>query len=573
MERWKISQKIFFAIMAISLILIMLITVCFSYIYVTNNISEILSDKKNESVILSNSVDNWIEKNETLMLQLFYDKELASICSNSVNDSLYFLKMDEYLRDFYAANDGMFAISFTDNSGRKSVISNLEYNSMNGIVTHYYDEAKERVNENVWDIVKTSEGNKLVLARQIWQLNPYMKKISYGVVMFMIDEEEIYDLYSDTVPVYRSRTYVVNNDNKILSATDRSASGSTFDDIYTTDGDMLTDRDGSVYYLISSGIGRSGMHIVTAVPRSEVMSVLYDTAKSMWLIIAVLLVTALIAAVFIAHTIEVPINMLADNLDDIIKNNFSAKLHVKTDKTTRHLMDSYNKMLDRLNDLVNQNLNMELRNKEAQLQAYEMQINPHFIYNTLDMIRMMAVMDDPENIDEAVICLSSLLRFNNRIEKEVLIEDEIENIEYYFRILKLRYGDDFDYEIDVPEEVRQCYTLKFLLQPIAENAVKHGLEKSERSGYIKVMARELNDEIILFVKDNGAGLSEYKLKSLRESIFSSDVFQMRGKNIGIVNVYHRIRLFYGEGFGLDIDSTENEKTVVSLHIPVRKSKE
>ena len=304
----------------------------------------------------------------------------------------------------------------------------------------------------------------------------------------------------------------------------------------------------------------------------SVNEVLYRTIMNNVLIMLVLAAVTMLIARFIANSIVRPLNMLSSSIEHVKENNFSTKVYVEADETVGKLVASYNSMLDMLNDLINKNLSVELKTKEAQLQSYERQINPHFIYNTLDMIRMMSAMDEQDKLDEAVVCLSQLLRFNNSTEKEVLISEELENVERYFRILKLRYGDNFEYEIDVPEEIQQLYTLKFLLQPFAENAVKHGLEKVEWTGKIMIFAKQMQDELIFIIRDNGRGMEPEKIEEIQKMLHSTDIYSMPGKNIGIINASQRIRLFYGEGFDIDITSIPNEKTTVYIHIPVKKYK-
>lgn len=573
-NKMKLSSKIFLAFLIFASILLISSVTLFFYTYKTNTTERILEGKNNEMIYLNNSLNAWIQRYYSVTSAMFGDQRLTEVIElqpDPVRNLVYSNEIMDYLQTVRAANQGITSMFFVDVNNRMGSVSDLSYKDAQNIIGTYVARAKTTVNSAVWDTVETEQGNKVVLARQISYVDAQLQKNVVGVVILVIDEEELYQLYHEIESVYNSALYILDGSNTVLSSSDREALGHQLE--YTLEDNGQTCRmDGQSYYYISAGETENGWKVVNLIEERSVNEVLYRTIMNNMLIMLVLAAVTMLIARFIANSIVRPLNMLSSSIEHVKENNFSTKVYVEADETVGKLVASYNSMLDMLNDLINKNLSVELKTKEAQLQSYERQINPHFIYNTLDMIRMMSAMDEQDKLDEAVVCLSQLLRFNNSTEKEVLISEELENVERYFRILKLRYGDNFEYEIDVPEEIQQLYTLKFLLQPFAENAVKHGLEKVEWTGKIMIFAKQMQDELIFIIRDNGRGMEPEKIEEIQKMLHSTDIYSMPGKNIGIINASQRIRLFYGEGFDIDITSIPNEKTTVYIHIPVKKYK-
>ena len=573
-NKMKLSSKIFLAFLIFASILLISSVTLFFYTYKTNTTERILEGKNNEMIYLNNSLNAWIQRYYSVTSAMFGDQRLTEVIElqpDPVRNLVYSNEIMDYLQTVRAANQGITSMFFVDVNNRMGSVSDLSYKDAQNIIGTYVARAKTTVNSAVWDTVETEQGNKVVLARQISYVDAQLQKNVVGVVILVIDEEELYQLYHEIESVYNSALYILDGSNTVLSSSDREALGHQLE--YTLEDNGQTCRmDGQSYYYISAGETENGWKVVNLIEERSVNEVLYRTIMNNVLIMLVLAAVTMLIARFIANSIVRPLNMLSSSIEHVKENNFSTKVYVEADETVGKLVASYNSMLDMLNDLINKNLSVELKTKEAQLQSYERQVNPHFIYNTLDMIRMMSAMDEQDKLDEAVVCLSQLLRFNNSTEKEVLISEELENVERYFRILKLRYGDNFEYEIDVPEEIQQLYTLKFLLQPFAENAVKHGLEKVEWTGKIMIFAKQMQDELIFIIRDNGRGMEPEKIEEIQKMLHSTDIYSMPGKNIGIINASQRIRLFYGEGFDIDITSIPNEKTTVYIHIPVKKYK-
>ena len=195
------------------------------------------------------------------------------------------------------------------------------------------------------------------------------------------------------------------------------------------------------------------------------------------------------------------------------------------------------------------------------------QIRPHFLYNTLDGIRMKALLNQDMDTAEMIEKLSLLLRRTTYIKTDyVTLQEEMEYIGYYIELQNIRFRYKFQLLQNIPKTIKNMIIPKFSLQPLIENAVHHGLEKRRQNRQIWVEAREENNMIFILVKDNGQGITKERLKEIRETLNQSDMQET--EHIGLNNINIRLKLLYGKEYGLSIDSEEERGTILTLRLPV-----
>lgn len=208
---------------------------------------------------------------------------------------------------------------------------------------------------------------------------------------------------------------------------------------------------------------------------------------------------------------------------------------------------------------------LKTRQKDAEFKMLTSQINPHFLYNTLETIRMKAVVNQQEEIEELVSSLAKILRSAIRAGEDfVTIEQEIELIENYLKIQKYRFGEKIQFHIELDETLKDYKILSLILQPLVENAIIHGLEGKEDIGHIDIDVSRADEDIVVTIEDDGIGIAVEKLEQIRKDIASN---RLKGEHIGIVNVQYRIRLKYGDKYGMTIDSRENMGTKIEIRFP------
>jgi two-component system sensor histidine kinase YesM len=236
---------------------------------------------------------------------------------------------------------------------------------------------------------------------------------------------------------------------------------------------------------------------------------------------------------------------------------------------------SFNIMIGKIKELLDNKVKEQENLKKAEFRALQAQINPHFLYNTLDTIVWMAEAKQNDQVIEIVSALSRFFRISlSRGKDWITVEEEIERTRSYLTIQKIRYRDIPDYTIEVDESVLNGTTIKLILQPLVENALYHGIKNKRGGGTINVRANKKDDVTIQFeVEDNGIGMTGYKLEKIQANLNgNADNINLEAENgFGLENVNQRVKLYYGKEYGLSIDSQCNEGTRITLIIPMNRS--
>jgi two-component system sensor histidine kinase YesM len=279
---------------------------------------------------------------------------------------------------------------------------------------------------------------------------------------------------------------------------------------------------------------------------------------------------SVVATLGISRSIYLPIKKLHDVTTTITKNDLQALMTKDNVDEITELGMSFNIMIGRIRDLLDSKIKEQEDLKKAEMRALQAQINPHFLYNTLDTIIWMTESKKTDEVVQIVSALANFFRISLSKGKDwIKIGEEIERTRSYLTIQKMRYRDIMDFRIDVDEKVAGNTVLKLVLQPLVENALYHGLKNQRQSGTIHVRARQKNDhEVLLQVEDDGIGMTPESLAQIT-SMMNDDVDEIRYEHgFGLDNVNKRIKLYYGKQYGLSITSEYQVGTCVSVTIPV-----
>ena len=298
---------------------------------------------------------------------------------------------------------------------------------------------------------------------------------------------------------------------------------------------------------------------------------LQDTLAFVLLIMLALLVfTVVFSAVAqrsLIRAIHTPIARLERFAGALAGGDLQARAPETPVTELHELTQSLNTMAGRLQDLIDENRREQENLKKSELRALQAQINPHFLYNTLDAIVWLAEAGQSREVIHITRALSDFFRISLSQGKDwIPLSEEIKHLTGYLTIQKIRYRDILDYEIDIPGELGNIQVLKLLLQPLVENAIYHGVKHRRGRGLVKVTGCAEDGWLILRVRDNGAGMSAQRLAEVREGLSAE-----RGESAGygLFNVNKRIQLYYNQARGVEIESAEGVGTEVSLRVPVR----
>ena len=268
-----------------------------------------------------------------------------------------------------------------------------------------------------------------------------------------------------------------------------------------------------------------------------------------------------------------PLNALTYLMDEVEKENFNVRIHIDSKDELRRLGDSFNNMVEKIKTLINKVYYEELKLKEAEIKALQAQINPHFLYNTLDCINWLAEFGKTEEIRSVTIALANLMKTSaNDRRKLVTVAEEFENINSYLTIYKITLQEKFQYCIDIDEQMLEFRIPKLILQPLVENAIIHGIKKKIGQGSIHLKGFLDGNRIVFKIFDDGVGISKDRLKGIWELPVKDDR-TVGGMGSGMRNVSERIKLIYGQEYGIDIHSSEGIGTMIEVNIPAEEKLE
>ena len=282
---------------------------------------------------------------------------------------------------------------------------------------------------------------------------------------------------------------------------------------------------------------------------------------------------SILLSLFIAQRISRPIRQLRNSMRQVEQGNFNIRTDIQSSNEIGELGRDFNIMVVEIEKLLLRITEQQELKRKSELKALQMQINPHFLYNTLDSIIWMAEAGKQQDVIAMSSALARLFRLSISKGKEIIdIGSEVEHVRNYLTIQKIRYKDKLDYRIEVPDEIKTYKTVKIILQPLVENAIYHGIKNKDGPGLIIIGGIKNQSMIELFVRDDGVGMDEKTLHLLLERLKSNENIQPSESNflhsgLGVHNVDERIKLYFGPNYGLHYESSEDVGTTVRILLP------
>ena len=315
-------------------------------------------------------------------------------------------------------------------------------------------------------------------------------------------------------------------------------------------------------------VGYTGWKLVSVVPMKAVVKQ-YSGTQTYILIIAICLAFIFIQlSSFITRKITDPIYRLEKAVGKLESGDLETVIQVSGSEEIRHLGHSIQTMVKQLRQLMNDVVTEQELKRKSELDALQTQINPHFLYNTLDSIVWMIENEKYEGAVTMVTSLARLFRISISKGKSIIsVKEELAHAEYYMMIQSVRYKNKFTYTIDADETIKQKATVKLILQPMIENAIIHGMAYMDEDdgGHISVRAYEAEGQLIMEVEDNGCGISEAQKEDIHSQKKRGKIL---GSGIGMGNVHERIKIYFGESYGVTMYSEPDEGTLIRINMPL-----
>lgn len=371
---------------------------------------------------------------------------------------------------------------------------------------------------------------------------------------------------------YNGKSMILDSSGSIYTHMDGDMSGSfkqniiehipDNSDINITFQDMR--EDGKDYEVFYAPIPNSpSWFLCTVVQRAELYKDTDMLTKSLISIWFLLLFVAISISYLISNLATKRILILSNAMHDVRNGKLETSITMNGDDELSNLAEDFNGMVVEIKNLMNKVYQQQKEERQRELQVLQSQINPHFLYNTLDTLQWKALEYGAVELSEMIVSLSSFFRISLSKGKEFIsLEKELEHVKNYLVIQQFRYSDILDYEINCDPKFYLYQLPKIIIQPLVENAIYHGIKPKLAHGTIKINVFEEQDALNIVVGDDGVGMSDDKLKKIRKNIDE----HLTGKNYGLYNVSRRIYLHFGQGCGLTINSTENQGTIITMRI-------
>lgn len=495
------------------------------------------------------------------------------------NGNFIDIMLSETKRDGYFSSRNQLAIdsTFGDITSHNSLINGLlvvnesgswRYNSKSkmysGYLNHYYT-TDNLLNEKWVQAAKEASGKEVFYPYDVLLGNKakdcfcYVKNLinpstqqSFGYLVVSIDKKIWKQSFGKDNEGYATNRYMVTlpeemqGESRVVYFTGQEAEKQQILKAYYN-------GDNSVYLFSSYTNNTTDWSIMNVIIKEELQSASDYIGKILMVAILIMIFISIAAATAISSRITKPLDKLADTMSEVEVGN----LKVETEFDNSEV----GKIGNRFKSLVNNNLelrdrllNLEIKEKDAQLLLLQSQINPHFLYNTLDALYFMALIEQSDDIADMVQALSNMFKLSlNKGDKLIALHDEIERMQDYMKIQNFRFHDRFTLHIDVEDKILNARILTFILQPILENAVYHGLETKIGPGNIYLSVRDKGKKLQISLSDDGVGIDDMSLLE---------------KGYGIRNIKERIKLFYGEEYEVAITSKCDLGTTVIIIIPL-----
>ncbi|GBG06742.1 two-component sensor histidine kinase [Paenibacillus agaridevorans] len=380
-----------------------------------------------------------------------------------------------------------------------------------------------------------------------------------GSLFIDVDAGVLDSLLQETNLSGDDELYVLDSDNQVYYSSKEAADGEAIS--------VLDRSDDSGYLAFSDEVPYLKGQVFMRVSKNGLFEQLTSTQSTVYIAIIVCSIVLLAMGTWFSKRLAAPIRNVLLHMNKVEMGNLDTHIERYGKDELGRLAFGFNRMVDRLKIFINDAYVAEIKQKQAELSALKSQIRPHYLYNTLEVIRMNAVYNDDEEVADMILALSNQLKYViDYGEDWVSVQEELNHLEDYFYIIRVRYENRIELRLQIADEVRRDYPiLKLSLQPIVENAIQHGIRPKGGKGSVLVSLEVAGSKLVVTIYDDGAGIGEDRLLELQQLLAES---KAPSKNIGMKNVHDRIKTICGEDYGLTINSMEHVGTSVQLLLPI-----
>ena len=512
----------------------------------------------------SNGVQNWLDDShyydqgnpEFYLRKTEFSRELNRIL---IYSNAKKLDVVEYAAVF---NDG-YLLDYVD-------VQSVGGNKVQREVYKAYEAAKQETEKYIYSELVMGSENVIFHMRRM--RSDFERDVPL-VIMVATNERDIATQYENVVQNEGETVYLIDGENKVLSSNREDEIGSYIDEkiaecntgeVYLNETYMMTSRE-------VKNFGK-GVRLVHLYPQSLLIKKVLEGIRTYIVLGILLIVICLVAAIIVSLKSTRFLNEFIHAMESVRNRNYDIRIREYKNAEINSLGRAFNEMTDELRELIRNKYESQILLNEMEIRFLQHQMNPHFLFNVLLTIQIKAKRSGNETIYKMVSKLSALLRasiYTNNVDR-ITVGEELEYTEFYLYLQKMRFEDRFFYKIIVEdEELKKCIIPKFVIEPIVENAVIHGIENIENEGLIRIVLKKIGKDLIVTVQDNGVG---FDVREYLDSLEQAKNGSSREK-IGLKNVDLRLRHIYGEEYQIKIESEINTGTTIYINIPVEEREE
>lgn len=465
-----------------------------------------------------------------------------------------------------ASLDGQYLYSYDLNAGGVDEGTNLPFEDM-------LEKARANKRMPTWYMENYDEHEvNLYLIRMIYNNEDYSEK---GMIILKVNRDKLASVYSDLSTEFMESISILSQDNRWIIGTEKESLTSQEDKwVMAQDEEWSYQIDKKNQTLIAyMNLQGTPWKIITKTSLEQLFSEEMDHFR--FIFVLIMASTVLILSIFsilMAMDILEPIHRLVHSIKKVEEENIHEEVFVDREDELGYLSKCFNKMSLEIDNLLNRVYKEQLTRKESELKALQAQINPHFLFNTLESINWMAQLNNVPEIRDMVTSLGALMEASiGKGSPMVPLSKELKYIDSYLLIMKNRYGERLSYESSIDKTLLHYEVPKLILQPLVENAIYHGIDKSRKKGLIKLTIQREESGIYIEIMDNGKGMLAEEVEEMNKMFEEDNHDYLLGTNrrsIGLVNVNGRIKLFFGQAYGLQLESVYESYTKMKLHIPI-----
>ncbi|MFC4696947.1 cache domain-containing sensor histidine kinase [Enterococcus aquimarinus] len=570
-RKLNIGMKLIISCMGLSIIIILMMT----YVYYINSHNLIKKQMDNTTFNIlhqtGSNIDILLEEYDSIIFNIKKDPIIQSYLKEepSLDNFENYEQQKEMINrvyDYILYEPGVESVFIVTESGEKIEISKtlVKYDLNRDYKKNIYAEG----GKTLW--LESNYENGYISAGS--QINHLLSMKPLGYIILNVSEESFSKVYSKMNAVKEGEVFIVNKNLKIISAENdetliKRATNQNSQTLFETD-NTLININNKQFKLSWTNVNNDEWFLVYGTPIISYRETLYNLKGSLSVLILIGMIISTLLSILITRQFSRPIKKLNETMTQFGKGDLNVTYKVHSGDEIGTLGNSFNLMAENINELLEKVSSEKILKKEAELKSLRMQINPHFLYNTLETVNWMARVKGIPEVGDIVKSLAEMMRYSIDGSEFSDLESELNNISNYLEIQKRRYGKSLIVKHLISEELLNVKTPKLILQPIIENALVHGFEETEHEQLLIIEARKVDSYLLVNIIDNGCGMSEEKLQEVRKKIQDTSSNDSE-QHIGLQNVNLRLKRYYEELEGLKVHSKLGQGTKIEFKILIK----